>query len=113
MFLPNDVFQRISNAKVIEKEPQDIKHFPLGECVKEMFSLLSFHHPMFILVVLPDKDREMYGLFIPYVSCLFVQSMHVNWFDAGPFMCSKSYGAILHVEFLNKITDQRPIGGSK
>jgi hypothetical protein len=78
MLLPNARFQRISNLKAIEKEPQDIKHFPLDECVREMFNLLSCHHPMFILVFLPDKEGELYGLFTPYVSCLFVQSMHVN-----------------------------------
>ncbi len=68
---------------------------------------------MFILVVLLDKDKEIYGLFTPYANCLFVQNMHVNRFDAGLFMCSKSYGAVLHVEFMNKITYQGPISGNK
>jgi hypothetical protein len=90
MFLPNAVFRRISDPKAIEKEPQDIKHFPLDECVKEMFNLLNFHHPMFILVILPNKDGKIHGLFTPYASCLFVQSMHVNQFNASPFMCLES-----------------------
>jgi len=68
---------------------------------------------MFILAVFPNKDREIYGLFTPYASCLFVQSMHVNWSNAGPFTCLESYGAVLHVEFLNRITYEGPIGGSK
>jgi hypothetical protein len=113
MLLPNVRFQRISNPKAIEKESQDIKHFPLDEHVREMFNLLNCHHPMFILALLPDKDGEIYGMFIPYASCLFVQSMHINRYDAYPFMCSESYGAILHVEFLNMITYEGPIGESK
>jgi hypothetical protein len=78
MLLPNARFQRISNPKAIEKELQGIKHFPLDESVREMFDLLSCQLPMFILVFLPDKEGEIYGLFTPYVNCLFVQSMHVN-----------------------------------
>jgi hypothetical protein len=38
--------------------------------------------PHVILAVLPNKDREIYGLFTRYASCLFVQSMHVNWSNA-------------------------------
>ncbi len=68
---------------------------------------------MFILDVLLNKDRKTYGMFTPSTSCLFVQSMHDNSSNASPFMCSKSYGAILHVEFLNMITYEGPIGGSK
>jgi hypothetical protein len=66
---------------------------------------------MFILAVLPNKDREIYGVFTPYASCLLVQIMHVNWSNASPFMRSESYGAVLHVEFPNKITYEGPIGG--
>ncbi len=53
---------------------------------------------MFIMAFLPNKDRKIYGLFTPYASCLFVQSMHVNQSHTCPFMCSKSYGAVLHLE---------------
>jgi hypothetical protein len=101
MLLPNAVFGRISDPKPIEKEPQNNKHFPPDERVRRMF----------ILAVLPDKDREMYGLFTPYASCLFVQS--INWSNAGSFTCSESYGAFLHVEFLNRITYEGPFGGTK
>jgi hypothetical protein len=38
--------------------------------------------------------------------------MHVNWFNAGPFMHAESYGVVLHVGFPNKITYEGPIGGS-
>jgi hypothetical protein len=68
---------------------------------------------MFIMAFLPNKDRKIYGLFTPYASCLFVQSMHVNQSHTCPFMCSKSYGAVLHLEFLNMITYEGPIGGKK
>jgi hypothetical protein len=106
MLLPNVVFQRTSDPKAIGKN----RDFPPDEHVRRMFNLLNCHHPMFILAVLLDKDREIYDLFTPYASCLFVQSMHINWSNAGPFMCSKSYGAVLHVEILNRITYERPIG---
>jgi len=66
---------------------------------------------MFILALLPNKDREIYGMFTPYASCLLVQSMHSNWSNAGLFMCPESYGAVLHVEFPNRITYEGPIGG--
>jgi hypothetical protein len=112
MLLPNAMFRRTLDPKAIEKEQQNNNHFPLDERVRRMFSLLSCHHPMFILAVLPDKNREIYGLFIPYASFLFVQSMHVNLSNAGPFMCSESYGAVLRVEILNRITYERSIGGS-
>jgi hypothetical protein len=115
MLLPDGVFQRISDPKAFEKElqePQNNKHFPPDERVRRMFSLLSCHHPMFILAVLPNKDRQIYGLFTPYASCLFLQIMHMNWSKAGPFLCSDSYGAVLHVAFSNRITFEGPIGGS-
>jgi hypothetical protein len=111
MLLPNAVFQRIPDPKAIQKEPQNNKHFPPDECVRRMFSLLSCDHPMFILAILPSKDREKYGLFTPYASCLLVQSMHVNWSNVGPLMCSESWGAVLHVEFPNRIIYEGPIGG--
>lgn len=48
-------------AAVVEKEPHNATNFPPEQRVERMITALKPYKPVFILVILPDKDSPIYG----------------------------------------------------
>jgi len=48
-------------AVAVEKEPQNAMNYSPEQRVERMITALKPHKPVFILVILPDKDSPIYG----------------------------------------------------
>lgn len=48
-------------AAMVEKEPQNAMGYPPEQRVERMITALRPYKPAFILVILPDKDSQIYG----------------------------------------------------
>jgi len=49
------------HAAVVEKEPQNALSYPPEQRVERMITALKQYKPVFILVILPEKDSPIYG----------------------------------------------------
>jgi hypothetical protein len=96
---------RMRQPSCVEKEPNVAQRYAPADRVEKMFAALAAHKPVFILVILPDKDSELYG------------NLSSQFGSQGHYSCTlyphyKTPLRLIHLFLVNIFSKRLRLGGS-